>query len=390
VTLNGVRGGYSPIMVLAWIVAAFVGGLTLLFSAGPTYTHLTGPRVIATVDYCSDRPRPRVPCGATWTLRGIKDSGWIEGVYAGYEDRQVRAIVINDTHVMLDEGLLAAAWPYLLFAAVALAFVVSRLFVLRRRYRGTDHRLGRNAYVWGVLSTLGGLVVGAGLALVAIGSLEQRGQAVPWGTRIAAAGLLPLAAGVPLALRLHRANRRTAIMPTSPATAPMAGGAPIEFYAHRLVRLADVVQDAIRLAHREGPTDQPLTTGRLLAALRRADMRTDWQRIWLYTGDPDRIGLADEPDPPVGDPATHWNGIPLSDRLARALGLLDRLSSAYQWERCGSGATMLALVADAGNGATRALLRGGGVTHSGLLRLVQSDLIKTTLAGLRAYIPAAY
>ena len=35
------------------------------------------------------------------------------------------------------------------------------------------------------------------------------------------------------------------------------------------------------------------------------------------------------------------------------------------------------------------LLGGGGVTHAGLLRLVQSDIIRTTLHGLRAYIPAA-
>ena len=53
-------------------------------------------------------------------------------------------------------------------------------------------------------------------------------------------------------------------------------------------------------------------------------------------------GLADKQNAPLGDPPADWNGIAISDRLARSLTLLDRLSSAYLWNTSGSGATMLA------------------------------------------------
>jgi hypothetical protein len=117
-------------------------------------------------------------------------------------------------------------------------------------------------------------------------------------------------------------------------------------------------------------------------------VRADWQRIWLYTGDPATTRLADAPDPPGGPPAD-WQGIPVSGRLARALALLDRLCAEYLLGPAGSGATMLAPVADRANGATEALLRRQGLTHARLLRLVQTDILQLNLPGLSALIPAA-
>jgi hypothetical protein len=65
----------------------------------------------------------------------------------------------------------------------------------------------------------------------------------------------------------------------------------------------------------------------------------DRERIWLHTGDPSVIGLADEPDPPFGGPPADWHGIPVSDRVARALALMERLCATYSLGSAGSGAT---------------------------------------------------
>jgi hypothetical protein len=105
------------------------------------------------------------------------------------------------------------------------------------------------------------------------------------------------------------------------------------------VPLDEVVVDALRLAAREPGDGRPVTTGRLLATLARMDVRADWHRVWLHTGDPVPVGLADEPDPPLGGPPAHWHGIPISDRVARALALLERLCATYSLAPAGSGAT---------------------------------------------------
>jgi hypothetical protein len=200
----------------------------------------------------------------------------------------------------------------------------------------------------------------------------------------------PVALAAWLPLELTR-PRRPAV-PTRPAAAPAPG--PTGWtWSHRSVRLSDVVSDALRLAGSERRDGEPVTTGLALAALMRMDVRADWQRIWLNTGDPAATGLAEAPDPPVGDPATasleHWQGIPISGRLARALALLERLCAAYSLAPAGSGAAMLALVADRDNGATEALVGLGGVSHARLLRLVQRDILRLNLSGLSSVIPAA-
>ena len=159
---------------------------------------------------------------------------------------------------------------------------------------------------------------------------------------------------------------------------------------------------AMRLAATERPANHPLTTGRVLSALMRVDIANDWQRIWLYTGDPMLLGLADVPDVPdvpdapvsrgpVGPEAVYreperWEGVVLSDALANALKLLSRICDAYRLVPAPSGALALALLADPSNGATRVLLRPGAVTHAKLLELVQSELLHTRLEGIGGLI----
>ena len=175
--------------------------------------------------------------------------------------------------------------------------------------------------------------------------------------------------------------------------------------------LSEVVIAAFRLAANERPPGFPLATGRVLAALSRVDMGNDWQRISLYTGDPLETGLAEALDGPYGtDPATSrpaspiggfadgvralnslpsWEGVPISERLAGALALVGQVCDAYRLGPAPSGAMALALVADPDNGAARALLRSGSITHGDILGLIQAALLHTHLEGVDALIASA-
>jgi hypothetical protein len=152
------------------------------------------------------------------------------------------------------------------------------------------------------------------------------------------------------------------------------------------VALRDHVADAVRLAARERATDEPLTTGQVLAALVRMDIHADWQRIWLHTGDP-TARLIDTPDPPARGGPVDWHGIPFSGRLAWSFALLQRLTHSYpNLHPAGSGTTMLALVADPGNGASTTLLCHGTISHGQLLHMIQTDIIRLNLPGVSALI----
>jgi len=393
--------------VLITVIGAVVFFIGSLGAVDPLFR----TRVTATIDQC---PKPLVrmlPCSATWAVDGMEHSGYVEDVHSGSEGQQFAAFVIDESHIKRDDGFPVGVIVALAYAGLMIVLVLVRLLLLRRR-SSVGPRPGATAYVWGLLATVGALAVAAGLAFALVGALDDVGPAAAWGVRVAIFGLLPSMAAVPLRRALRAAGPLWAAGPlppggrsaatfhdeisgylsgtSAPPAAPVSPATAGPGWSHTTVRLADVVVEAMWLAARERPDErQPLTTGRVLAALARTDMRADWQRIWLYTGDPATVGLADAPDPPGGPAAADWRGVPLSHRLARALALLDRLSSAYLWNSAGSGATMLALVADRNNGATQALLRTNGVSHAGLLRMVQADIIKTTLSGLSAYVPAA-
>lgn len=175
--------------------------------------------------------------------------------------------------------------------------------------------------------------------------------------------------------------------------------------------LSGVVIAAFQLAANERPPGFPLTTGRIFAALSRVDMANDWQRISLYTGDPLQTGLVEAADGPYGtDPATShpaspiggwtgearalnslpsWEGVPISERLAVVLALVGRVCDNYRLGPAPAGAMALALVADPDNGAARALLRSGSITHREMLDLIQAALLHTRLEGVDALIASA-
>src|ERR1700753_984051 len=120
--------------------------------------------------------------------------------------------------------------------------------------------------------------------------------------------------------------------------------------------LSAPVVGALRLPATKRPNQYLLTTGGVLAALIQVDIANDWQRIWLHTGDPFVLGLAHEPDDPVGvsvadlrssgrEP-TLWQGVPLSPALAGALRLMERICRGYRLMPAPSGALALALLAN--------------------------------------------
>ena len=156
--------------------------------------------------------------------------------------------------------------------------------------------------------------------------------------------------------------------------------------------LSAPVAAALRLAATNRPNRCPLTTGRVLSALIQVDIANNWQRIWLHVGDPIVLGLADEPDDPVelnaagirssGREPELWQGVPLSQALADALRLMERICRGYRLMPAPGGALALALLANPANGAARALLRSGALEHAKLLELVQSELLGTTLEGI--------
>ena len=161
----------------------------------------------------------------------------------------------------------------------------------------------------------------------------------------------------------------------------------------------ETVIAALRLAAAERPTGAPLTTGRVLSALARVDMTNDWQRIWLHTGDPVLTDVANAPDPAdaplsrswpqaVRD-CPQWEGVPVSGCLACALTLLKRICARYRLVPAPSSAMALALLADPASGAMRALRRPGGISHEGILELIQSDLLDTILNGVGDLIAAS-
>lgn len=149
--------------------------------------------------------------------------------------------------------------------------------------------------------------------------------------------------------------------------------------------LSESVNSAFVLAATECRAGQPLQTGRLLAALERVDGLGDWSRIWLHTGTPSALGLADVLDN-AGDQLTtrreSWRGIPTSPALAAALRTLVVVAERYSLIPVPPGALALALVSDPDAGSTRALLEAGDISHDQLLDIIQADLLGTSLEGL--------
>jgi hypothetical protein len=382
------------------VLAGLMGLLLLVLGVAEAFDPLFGTPVTATIERdCGWRIGPAgayfLACRARWSAAGQAHRGTVAGKRYGYKGEQVQGFVRAGDTLAVENGLPEATRLLLVGVAVATLAVLARLRMLGWRYARWGQRLGPGIYLRGLAATTGAVLVAVGLTMAGVGVARGHGLATAWGAGVAAAGVVPLAQAGPLGRRLRSARaaaaaeleRERVVERRARAERAAQAEAAAVRGSHRTVPLSEVVVDAIRMAATERP-DQPLTTGRVLAALMRMDVRADWQRIWLYTGDPATTQLADVPDPPDGPPAD-WHDIPISGRLARALALLDRLCADYLLGPAGSGATMLALVAERGNGATGALLRRQGLTHARLLRLVQNDILELDLLGLSALIPAA-
>jgi hypothetical protein len=149
--------------------------------------------------------------------------------------------------------------------------------------------------------------------------------------------------------------------------------------------LAEVTAKAIELARSDIGIGQPLSTGSVLAALARVDMGNEWQRLWLHSGEPGRIGLAKFPDEQGGTLAVSWADGPVTPAMEQSLTLLDRMCKTYNMAPASPGLLALSLVAYPDSGAARAISRTG-LDHRQLLEIMQADLIGTHLEGLAGII----
>ena len=151
--------------------------------------------------------------------------------------------------------------------------------------------------------------------------------------------------------------------------------------------LAEAATAALRLAASRRPPDGNLTTGIVLDTMARIDGISPWWRIWLETGEPDALGLADAPDTLGQGVAERWEGVALSGDMAGAMATLRTLSERYKLAPVSTGVLALALVADPHSGAARKLC-ANGLLHADLLKLIQDSLVGTTLQGLSAVLAA--
>jgi hypothetical protein len=153
------------------------------------------------------------------------------------------------------------------------------------------------------------------------------------------------------------------------------------------VVLTEAATAALRLAASRRRPDGNLTTCLVLDTVARVDGISPWWRIWLETGEPDALGLADAPDTVDRGVAGRWEGVPLSGDMASAMATLQMLSERYKLVPVSPGVLALALVADPFSGAARELC-ANGLPHADLLELMQDSLVGTTLQGLHAALAA--
>jgi hypothetical protein len=148
---------------------------------------------------------------------------------------------------------------------------------------------------------------------------------------------------------------------------------------------SEMVTSVLDRARRGVQNDEPLQTGRVLAAVFDLYSTGKWARIWSsvwpsYDGTADAL-LAAATDTRSYASAQSWRGIRMSQDLLVALLLLARIAKAYKMDPIPPGAMLLALASDPGTGAARYLCELNGSTHAELLDRVQSDLLGARLEG---------
>lgn len=173
------------------------------------------------------------------------------------------------------------------------------------------------------------------------------------------------------------------------AAAPglQAAGAAAQAGLPDPVPLTDTVGRALGLAAARQDTQvRSLSTQDLLIALMECDDAAEWDRIWLHTRPLEHLRA--HPVPDTGAEARLRHGYSVTVSCASALDTAARLA-----RHCAlpltSGVLTLALVADAGAGAGRALGVGSDVSRADLLELVQECVHGATIEDLPRLLEAA-
>jgi len=397
------------------MLSAVLGAAALLVALVPVYLGVVrttglgvlGDPVPATVVRCFDRlERPRwqpvPPCWGEWTRSGRPVRGEVLEEFDGPEGAVVPAATRGEDRVTAARWIPAASLTALGPAGVVALAGVSYLVVQgraasRRAGGGVGARFARTAALRGVLGVTGAVLAGAGAGLVVLGAVERPWPALGWGAGLLAAGLVAAVQVVVLLARWPFPQPAGPVRHPQPGAAPAppvprvrpVGRRPVSTpWSHRAVPLDVVVEDALRLAARAHPY-RPVGTGRLLEAVVRLDVHSDWARLWRHTGDPAESGLAAAVDPAGEWPPDVRDGVRLTGPVVAALTLLDRLAWTHALTPAGSALTALVLVADPGCGAVRALTARSGVDHARLLALVRAELVEHPLDGLAELVPGA-
>jgi hypothetical protein len=123
-----------------------------------------------------------------------------------------------------------------------------------------------------------------------------------------------------------------------------------------------------------------VNTLHLFLALEGADVKCQWERLWLETGDLTFLASLDVEDPePEAD--RRWDGAPLTRTCTAALDAALRISRSYDLGPVPIGALALGLVADPGSAAAQALT-GSGMRHPTLIELLQELTFNARMDGL--------
>ncbi|MGW1775953.1 transglutaminase domain-containing protein [Streptomyces sp. NPDC002104] len=161
------------------------------------------------------------------------------------------------------------------------------------------------------------------------------------------------------------------------------------------VHLGDTVRRTLEAAARGGGIVQ---TGAVLALLAEQDAAFgDWDRLWLYTGDPRATRLAFAQDTGGGAPPQEaaaraaafglaWpEGAAMSPATSAGLGVLHRMTQIYPVESVPPGWLALALLRFPDSGAVGALTGLSGLTHVELLDHVMDDILLARLPRFLAW-----
>jgi hypothetical protein len=122
---------------------------------------------------------------------------------------------------------------------------------------------------------------------------------------------------------------------------------------------------------------EPLDTKNLFIALEESDSQSEWQRLWLETGDVEFRASLDFSDPEPGS-SGNWNGVPLTGTCTRSLQVAVLIATAYGLRPVPIGTVALGLAADPNSGAARMLMIGS-LNHSELIELLQEITLGMTL-----------